>query len=167
MTTSHISIRPARPRDANKIHELHTASVRTLCGSHYSTDIIEAWLADRTPAGYLPAIQRGVLFVAERHERILGFGHFAPGEVVALFVDPAVARQGLGRALLAHAMTHARENWSGPVRLEATLNARRFYESAGFRQVGRATTRRSNVDIPVVVMLWDPLLHLRKSITPE
>jgi hypothetical protein len=68
--------------------------------------------------------------------------------------------------LLAHAMTHAREDWSGPVRLEATLNARAFYESAGFREVGGATTRRNNVDIPVVVMLWDPLLEPRTSTTP-
>jgi len=57
--------------------------------------------------------------------------------------------------LLAHAIAHAREGWSGPIRLEATLNARAFYEAAGFYEVGRATTRRNNVDIPVVVMQCD------------
>jgi ribosomal protein S18 acetylase RimI-like enzyme len=147
-----IALRPARPDDADRIQELHTASVRTLCRGHYAPHIIDGWLAGRSASGYLSAIEQGVLFVAERNDRVVGFGHYAPGAVIAIFVDPAASRRGVGRALLDHAMAHARVGWSGPVRLEATLNAREFYEAAGFREVGQSTTRRNDVEIPTIVM---------------
>jgi hypothetical protein len=49
----------------------------------------------------------------------------------------------------------ARREPEGPVRLEATLNARDFYERAGFREVRRSTVKRNHVDVPVVVMEYD------------
>ena len=63
MSPPDVVIRPARPEDAARLYQLHTASVRTLCSSHYHADIIEGWLANRTPSAYLGAIERGALFV--------------------------------------------------------------------------------------------------------
>ncbi|PYM11360.1 MAG: hypothetical protein DMD81_27140 [Candidatus Rokuibacteriota bacterium] len=97
MTVSEVAIRPAQPEDASRLHELHTASVRTLCSGHYPADIIDAWLGNRTPSGYLDAIERGGLFVAERDGRVVGFGEGAPGTVVAVYVDPANVLQGVGK----------------------------------------------------------------------
>ena len=34
------TIRPAIPEDANRIHELHTNSVKALCHTHYSPEQI-------------------------------------------------------------------------------------------------------------------------------
>ena len=155
MSSPGVVVRPARPEDAARLHELHTASVRTLCSSHYRADIIEAWLANRTPSAYLGAIERGALFVAERSGRVIGFGEAARGAVIAVYVDPAEVRQGIGTAILQHAVALARTEYEGPVRLEATLNARDFYEGAGFREIKRSTVRRNEVDVPVVVMEYD------------
>ena len=127
-------------------------SVRALCSAHYSVEILDAWLGNRTAEGYMPRIASGALFVAERDGRIVGFGEAAPGTVIAVYVDPQAVRQGVGVTILRHAVAMARRAHDGPVRLEATLNAREFYERAGFREVMRTTTRRNNVDIPVVVM---------------
>ena len=148
-------IRPARPEDAHRLHELHTESVRALCSSHYGADVIEAWLWNRTPIGYLDPIERGALFVAERGGRVVGFGEVGPGTVIAVYVDPADVLQGVGTTILRHAVALARREQEGPVRLGATLNARDFYEGAGFREIKRSTVRRNNVDIPVVVMECD------------
>ena len=49
----------------------------------------------------------------------------------------------------------ARSEHNGTVRLEATLNARDFYERAGFREVKRSMVKRNHVDVPVVVMEYD------------
>jgi hypothetical protein len=38
------------------------------------------------------------------------------------------------------------------VRLESTLNAVTFYELFGFQKINRATVRRNDVDVPIVVM---------------
>jgi len=155
MSASDVVIRPARPDDAPRVHALHTSSVRTLCAGHYSADVIEAWLSNRTPAGYLGPIERGALFVAERGGRIVGFGEAAAGTVIAVYVDPGCARQGVGTAILRHALALAHRNHDGPIRLEATVNARDFYEHSGFREIRRAPVERNHVDIPVVVMEYD------------
>jgi putative acetyltransferase len=155
MRSSDIVIRPARPEDTPRLHELHSASVRALCSSHYSAEVIDAWLLNRSPSGYLSPIERGVLFVAERTGRIVGFGEASAGMVIAVYVDPPDVHQGVGTAILRHAVGLARRKHDGPVRLEATLNACDFYEPAGFREVKRSTVKRNRVDVPVVVMEFD------------
>src|SRR2546430_8960520 len=110
-------LRQARREDALRLHELHTASVRTLCDSHYAAEIIGGWLQTRSAEGYLAPIKRGVLFVAQRDDRIIGFGEI---------------RQGVGSALLRHALERARLAHRGPVRVESTLNAIGFYAKHGF-----------------------------------
>jgi GNAT superfamily N-acetyltransferase len=147
-----LAIRPARADDAPRVHELHTVSVRTLCSAHYAADVIEGWLVNRAPADYLRPIERGDLFVAERDGRVVGFGEAAPGRVIAVYVDPAAVRQGVGRAILRHAIGKARGDGHGPVRLEATLNARAFYAREGFHELARFAIRRNHVDVPVVFM---------------
>ena len=147
-----VAIRSARPDDAPRIHELHTVSVRALCSGHYTAETIDGWLANRAPAAYLPEIERGELFVAERGGRVVGFGAATAGTVVAVYVDPAAILRGVGRAILRHGIALARRGHAGPIRLQATLNAREFYAREGFREIERAATRRNDVEIPVVVM---------------
>ena len=146
------AIRTATPDDAARLHELHTAAVRQLCAPHYTPDIIDGWLANRTPSGYLPAIERAAIFVVEHEGRIVGFGEADAGFVVACYVEPTLARRGVGSTIMAHALTIARRGHDGPIRVEATLNAAAFYERFGFRAVARSSVRRNDVDIPVVRM---------------
>jgi putative acetyltransferase len=145
-------LRSATPKDAPRLHELHTASVRTLCSAHYASEVIDGWLVDRTPASYLRPIERGALFVAQGDEWIGGFGEAAPGIVVAVYVDPSIVGRGVGAMILAHAVSLARQDHRGPIRLESTLNARSFYARHGFVEIERSAVRRGHVDIPVVVM---------------
>ena len=146
------AIRTATPDDAVRLHELHTAAVREICAPHYAPDIIKGWLANRTPAGYLAEIERAAIFVVEHEGRIVGFGEAAAGVVVACYVDPALARRGVGSTIMAHALAIARRGHDGPIRVESTLNAAPFYERFGFRAVARSTVRRNHVEIPVVLM---------------
>lgn len=128
------TIRPAIPEDANRIHELHSSSVKVLCQDHYSPEQITQWLKNRTPQGYVPGIERGEMFVAVDGARTVDFGHAIPGEVVAVFVDPAWARHGVGRAILAEGIKRARSGYQGAVHLDATLNAQEFYKKMGVEE---------------------------------
>jgi len=132
--------------------KLHTHSVQALCANHYSSEQITGWLKNRTPQGYLPGIERGEMFVVVEGERILGFGHAVPGEVVAVYVAPEWAKQGVGRAILTEGIVRARSGHQGAVRLDATLNAREFYKKAGFVEVEQKTVGRNDVLLPVIVM---------------
>ena len=143
-------IRKARENDAEPIHKLHSCSVRTLCCEVYSPEIIEGWLANRSPQGYLPGILRGEMYVAESDGQIVGFGHAIPGEIAAIYVDPAFIRCGIGRQLVEHGMKMATAGDYKTVKIDSTLNARSFYESCGFRFIKEITLRRNNVDIPAL-----------------
>ena len=149
-----VTIRSAKPVDAPTLHELHTASVRTLCAPHYDPHVIDGWLSNRTPAGYLPVIDAGRVIVAIVEDEIAGFGEAIPGEIRAIYVRPAYARRGVGSALLRRCLDMARPDQPGSIRLEATLNAVSFYERHGFSQIERITLPRNAVEIPVVVMEW-------------
>ena len=72
--------------------------------------------------------------------------------MIAVYVDPEAARRGVGAAIMRRALQTAARGHAGPIRLESTLNAQAFYERFGFREVHRATVRRNQVAIPVVVM---------------
>ncbi|PKO71158.1 MAG: GNAT family N-acetyltransferase [Betaproteobacteria bacterium HGW-Betaproteobacteria-14] len=146
-----VSIRSATTEDAQRIHELHTAAVRVLCAPHYTPEIVEGWLANRTAQGYLRGIGAGATIVAELASNVVGFGEGVPGEVVAVFVDPVFVNRGIGSILLEHTLRLTQEH-QGTVRLESTLNAVGFYERFGFSQVERSLVRRNQVEIPIVVM---------------
>jgi len=146
------AIRVATPEDADRLHQLHTTSVRRICAPHYAPEVIDGWLANRVPEGYLPPIERGDIFVVEDGGRIVGFGEATPGVVVACYVDPAMVQRGVGSAIMEHALVIARRGHDGPIRVEATLNAAPFYARFGFGELARATLRRGEVDVPYVLM---------------
>ena len=150
--SSTFTIRLAVPEDANRIHELHTSSVKALCQTHYSSEQITEWLKNRTPQGYLPGIKREEIFVAVDGAHTVGFGHAIPGEVVAVFVAPEWATHGVGRAILTEAIKRARSGYQGAVHLDATLNAQEFYKKNGFVEIAQKTVRRNEISLPVIVM---------------
>jgi GNAT superfamily N-acetyltransferase len=152
IVNSPAKLRTAQLDDADRLHQLHTSSVRALCTSHYASEVIEGWLHDRTPKGYLEPISRGAIFVAESGRDVVGFGEAAEGVVIAVYVEPSMAGRGIGRLILEHALSIARSGEAGPVMVEATLNACEFYRHHGFAEVRRATVRRNNVEVPIVVM---------------
>jgi hypothetical protein len=45
-------IRLATKNDAKAFHDLHTKSVRGLCSKDYPPEVIDGWLAGRSPDGY-------------------------------------------------------------------------------------------------------------------
>src|SRR5688500_5069970 len=138
MQESSLSIRKAMGADAPRLHELHTTSVRALCSGHYAPEVIDGWLLNRRPQGYLAPIERGDIFVAEYCSTIVGFGEGVPGAIIAVYVYPIALKRRVGSAIMHHALEIARGGHVGPVRLEATLNAVGFYQHFGFREVARS-----------------------------
>jgi putative acetyltransferase len=147
-----VKVRQARPAATARLHALHTRSARTLCSPCYTPDVIDGWLQNRCPESYLPEIERGDLFVVEQGLNIVGFGSAALGVIIAVYVDPDAIKQRVGSAIMRHGLEIARHGYSGPIRPEATLNAARFYERFGFREVARSTVRRGDIAIAVILM---------------
>jgi putative acetyltransferase len=146
-----LNIRNALPSDIEEIYRVHQSSILEICSKSYSDEIVQEWVRNRSPQGYLPAIGRGEMFVATNLQKIVGFGHSVSGEIKAIFTDPNHANQGIGKILMEEALIRAKANCK-EVLLEATLNAEKFYSKYGFIKTGESMARIGSVDIPVIRM---------------
>lgn len=94
----------------------------------------------------LQQIAAGGVFVLEQDGAIVGFCAILPRddgdtELDALFVEPGIQRQGLGRKLLEHCAEKARSMGSSALHVVGNIHAKQFYLSCGFAIVGSFETR--------------------------
>jgi putative acetyltransferase len=118
-----------------------------------------SFLDEAAIAGLRPAVAEVVAadtiqwWVADAGHVVAGFLGFSNGSVEALFVDPACHRQGLGRALIAHAR-HLNHGAALSVDVnEANLGAVAFYRRLGFDVVGRSPTDGEGRPFPLLHMM--------------
>ncbi|MGH8370030.1 MAG: GNAT family N-acetyltransferase [Gammaproteobacteria bacterium] len=136
MQTFDIAIRAATPTDIPAINQVHMASIRGLCASAYSPDTIEAWASNPDMGRYQRMMAPGArCLVAVAADVICGFGslELEKSRLASLFVHPDHAGSGVGGALLKRLEALALESGIDSLRLEASLNARGFYEVHGYK----------------------------------
>lgn len=128
---------------------LHGAAIRRLGAAAYDDHQVDAWDRDREPSDY-PVDEPGVTFlVAQRDDRIVGFGECRPepadyfesvpatyGEIRAVYVHPDAAREGVGSALLDRLERAASDAGVAGLGLWASKNAVGFYERRGYDRLG-------------------------------
>ena len=121
-----IVIRPYEAADWAEICRIHDAArLDELRGA----GLLEAYL-DLEATFENEGLFDDEVWVAEADGRVAGFIAGSSGEITWAYVDPALYRRGVGRALLQHMLDRA----TGPVELEvlAGNSARAFYEALGF-----------------------------------
>ncbi|HTN51337.1 MAG TPA: GNAT family N-acetyltransferase [Anaeromyxobacter sp.] len=126
------AIRPARPGDARAIAAVMRAAVRALAG-RYPPATLASWAS--LPALYHrwamgPGGERYLL--AERGGRVAGYAALRDGELTALFVRPAAARRGVGRALVEAIARLAAREGATALRVRAARSAVPAYLRLGF-----------------------------------
>ena len=151
MQNAEITIRKAAIDDAPACAEIHCRSWEAA----YSDFVPAEYLAQRRPnrlekwQGYLVS---GLYeyYVPVLDGKVVGFLSLRPPdehenlpdcyyEVAAIYLDPSVYRQGIGRQLMAFAEEQARALGKTALMLwvfEDNAPSRRFYEACGFRHDG-------------------------------
>jgi GNAT superfamily N-acetyltransferase len=91
-------------------------------------------------------IAGGDVFVAERNGLILGFAAVLPCaggemELDALFVEPHLWGQGIGRSLVEHCAQVARSRGASALHVIGNPHAEGFYRACRFDHIGTAQTR--------------------------
>jgi GNAT superfamily N-acetyltransferase len=94
----------------------------------------------------LHQIEAGGVFVAEVEGSVAGFAAILPrddgdSELDALFVEPLIWRQGVGRALVEHCCCAAKSAGAAFLHVVGNPHAEGFYISCGFRILGTTDTR--------------------------
>lgn len=126
-----------RNSNANDTQALYRLWGRSVGATHHFLkphDLASICVAVQTQ--YLPT---AALIVAERDGVIVGFMGMTGRKIDALFLDPCVFGQGIGRAFI----DHARACGKGPLQVdvnESNTGARAFYERVGFVVIDRSPT---------------------------
>jgi len=116
-------------------------SIAELCGSdhHNNPAILDRWLANKTPENFAAWIADAGnrVFVAVEKDAVLAVGAVrTDGEITLNYVSPDARFRGVSRAMLAQLEATAQAFGCEASHLSSTETARRFYLSAGYRQVG-------------------------------
>ena len=130
-----VCIRQAQPTEAGVIRQLHTDSVRQLCGDVYTSAQIEAWVSFSDEEAYRQRLIKHRCFVAEMDGRIVGYARYNPPtqEFCSLYVDPGYTRLGIGSRLARTVFADARASGLRSLWLDASLNAVPVYETLRFK----------------------------------
>lgn len=146
-----MEIKIATINDAKEMHRIHTVAVNTTCKDFYTDEQIKAWLEGRSPEGYYEGIKKGEMYVVEDNYKIVGFGHAIPGQIFAIFVNPAFHKKGVGKLLLDYGLEIASKNCR-KVKVESTINAESFYKKYGFVKIKDDVCIKRGEEIPIIIM---------------
>lgn len=121
-----ISVRPYKDSDWADISRIHDAARLDELGG---AGLLDAYLS-LADTYENEGLFDDEVWVAELDGRVAGFLAGSDGEITWAYVDPALYRRGVGRALVEHVLARA----TGRVELEVLEGntARAFYESIGF-----------------------------------
>lgn len=144
-----VIIRDATVADADSIRDVHVESIREFGPTAYDDEQVAAWAADLTPDGYPIDDDDSRFIVAERDGCVVGFGEVRPepgeylatpmtdtAEILAVYVLPDAAGEGVGTRLLM-VLERTAGGWGcTALGLRASLNAVPFYEIRDYERVG-------------------------------
>ena len=151
-----VLIRRAISEDVEEIASIFVSCVKTLNVKDYTNEQIEIMVTFCDAQSYLEEIKRGNIFVAETRS-IVGFGSLSEsrGHVDDLYVHPNYIRQGIGTLLLRTLERVALAKQRSQLSVMASLTARPFYLSRGFKYVGdsQILDAATGIEIPAIDMV--------------
>ncbi len=133
--TATLTIRAATESDIPAIWGVHSSAISGTCQTHYSDEVIRAWVERLKPESYRAVVKRAMVLLAEDADRPVGFGQIdlAKAEIQAVYVEPAAQSRGVGATLLKALEEVAVQHRLPRITLKATLNAEQFYAARGWR----------------------------------
>ena len=172
-----MNIRQAVPADIPALRELVTRSAMVLSAPYYTPAQTEA-IALSVYGVDSELIDDGTFFLVEGElgpvacggwgKRRVNFGgdqaksgpgplldpRTEPARIRAFFVDPSVARRGLGRRLLDKSIAEAKVNGFSQAELVASLSGEPLYLSAGFTVMDRFDLALPGGVLVPVARMW-------------
>jgi putative acetyltransferase len=128
-------LRPYRPNDAPALLALFRDTIRRVNCRDYSPIQVAAWAADDIDeVAWAGRFEGRFVVVAEEEGRPIGFAELgSDGHIDRVYVSAEHQRIGVGRLMLASLIDEARRSGLTRLFVEASITARPFFQSLGFR----------------------------------
>lgn len=179
MSTPAITVRKARPADADAIARIYVESWRDTYPSVLPARLLLAMSVEGQAKRWRNAIAiaaREIVYVAEQGRDVVALASMGrardselgfDAEIYTLYVDPMRMGGGIGRSLLrgAFAALSASGHERCIIWAHAKNPARFFYEAMGGKLVAERTTAMMGVPVPEVAFGWTSLVLAEASRT--
>jgi putative acetyltransferase len=121
--------------DAAELLDLYRQTIRTVNCRDYNPEQIAAWSSDAIELEPWRARFKGrFAYVVELQQQIVGFADMDTNCYLdRLFVSAAHQRQGIAKLLLLQLIADAQETGIATLTTEASITAKPFFESFGFK----------------------------------
>ncbi|SNB60779.1 Putative protein kinase ArgK [Arboricoccus pini] len=152
--------RRAAPEDGPLLRLLHERAIRVLGRTGYSAAECESWAEGLLDERYGEAMAEGETFelAFTADGRLAGFCSWRQREILALFVDPDLARTGVASGLVDRAEAAIAAQGFPRIVVGAALSGVPFYEQRGYRVDERHVwTTRGGLPLEVAWMSKDLL----------
>ena len=154
-------IRTARHEDAQGIIDSHSRSIQEICKNDYTLKEIKAWSGSkRKPTSWCQSIDRDMLWVVEKDQKIEGFAHLAfmsetTAEILGLYLSLKVKGRGAGKELFELMKGEASNRDIQSIELLATVTAKQFYTRMGCQEIsGLKSLTIGGVPISCIPMIY-------------
>jgi putative acetyltransferase len=141
------TIRLSRPDEGERIIQIWREAVHA---THHFLSAEDRIAIDKEVCGFLP--QARLWLFVDQNDRPLAFMLIDHGHMEALFVDPAFHGQGIGAALVRHALK-LHPNLTTDVN-EGNGQAAAFYERMGFSRTGRSPRDSQGRPYPLIHLAY-------------
>jgi GNAT superfamily N-acetyltransferase len=132
---SPITIRQARPEDADAISAVIVRALEIANARDYPASVIDRNIANNTPAIIASRIANDTVLVGEICGRLCGTAGLNGDAVKGVFVAPDMHGRGVGGALLREIERLANRRNLDELRLQSSITAVGFYQRHGFTAV--------------------------------
>jgi len=159
--TAALELRPLSEGDLDAVQDLHVRAFSDLAREWHTAEQIRAHVrAIQHPAYRNELLVKKILCAMGPRDRILGTAGWQPqprrddtARIRKVFVDPALARQGLGKRLVRAVEERARAAGFPHFYVRANMNAVVLYKRLGYREIEPGTMAVGNgVTLPVMFM---------------
>ncbi len=142
-------IRSSGAADTESIVALFTASVHQIAARSYSPEQLAAWAPESRDLEQWRARLVGLETLhAEFDGELAGFISFScAGHIALLFTSPAFSRRGVASRLYESAVRKCLAKGVTKLTTEASIEARPFFESKGFKVVEQQAVERNGVQL--------------------
>src|SRR3989304_8733021 len=101
----------------------------------YSKESIEHQINENSPEKLIENSNNVRYFVLLDNDKILGVGGYDNKKIRTFFIDPEYQNKGIGKLLLSHILTEAKNEGINELKCWSTKYAEKFYNKNGFKKI--------------------------------
>lgn len=130
-----MTLRKAKPQEAEILWNIRNQAIRHGCKASYDADVIAHWTPDLMPERYRQMVIEYPFYVVEDEKGEIaatGYLDLDTHCLEAIFTLPAASGKGMATRIIEALKKEARSRGITRLTLDATPNARSFYQKLGF-----------------------------------